>query len=163
MAGLASLVRRLGCIWPTVGLAAGSAGVVALLILGAATRAARVSQNPVTPTLVRVAAPLATPTPLPTLPAPTPAPTTGVGAPGRTFQVGDLVEVFGTDGEGVRLRADPGLEGAINGLGMDSEVFRVDDGPVEAAGHVWWYLVNPYDTARRGWAVGEFLRPLLGS
>lgn len=160
--GLADLVKRVGCTWPALGLAAGFAGVAALVILSAVTRSARVVQHPATPVLVRVAAPTPTPTPLPTLPAPTAPPRTGAGTSGGTFLVGDLVEVYGTGGDGVRLRGEPGLQGAIKGLGMDSDVFQVTDGPVEAAGHVWWNLVNPYDADQQGWAVAEFLRPLAG-
>jgi hypothetical protein len=93
------------------------------------------------------------------LPTETPIPL----GPRGPIAVGDLIEVFGTGGEGVRLRSAPALEGTINGLGMDSDVFEVGDGPVEAEGHTWWYLVNPYDTGRQGWAVGEYLRPLQGS
>jgi len=160
--GLTERVKRLGCIWPVIGLAAGVAGVVALLILGAVTRSSQVLRHPATPALVRVAAPTSTPTGQPTAPQPTPVPTTAGDGSGGTYLAGDLVEVYGTGGDGVRLRAEPGLEAAIHGLGMDSDVFQVTDGPVEAAGHVWWYLVNPYDTADQGWAVAEFLRPLAG-
>ena len=159
---LSDLVKRLGWVWPSVGVAAGLAGLAAVLLLGSATRAARVVRYPATPELVRVAAPTPTPTPLPTLAVATAAPTSGDGASGGTIVVGDLVEVNGTGGDGVRLRADPDLQAAIHGLGMDSDVFQVTDGPVEAAGHIWWKLVNPYDSAQQGWAVAEFLRPLQG-
>ncbi len=161
---LSERVRRLGCIWPAAGLAVGVAALLALAVLGTVTRNTRVLRHPATPALVRVAAPTATSTAVPTLPQPTPAPTAvSDGSGGETFRFGDLVEVYGTGGDGVRLRAEPGLQAAINGLGMDSEVFQVTDGPVESGGHVWWYLVNPYDTTRRGWAVAEFLRPLAGA
>ena len=156
------LVKRIGCIWPAVGFAAGVAGVVAFLALGTATRAAQVLRHPAPPALVRVAAPTATLTAEPTLAQPTTAPTTVDDGSGKTFVVGDLVEVYGTGGDGVRLRAEPGLQAAIRGLGMDSDVFQVTDGPVDAAGHIWWHLVNPYDTGQQGWAVAEFLRPLAG-
>jgi hypothetical protein len=150
-------------LWPAAGLAAGLTAVVALVILAATTRTSRILRQPLMPELVRVAAPSQTSTPPPTAPAPTAAPTTAGSTSAGTILVGDLVEVFGTDGDGVRLRENPSLDGAINGLGMDSEVFQVSDGPVEAAGYLWWYLVNPYDTNRQGWAVAEFLRPLQGS
>ncbi len=129
---------------------------------GSATRTAQVLRHPAPPALVRVPAPTPTSTAEPTVPQPTTAPTIEGDGSGQTFLVGDLVEVFGTGGDGVRLRGEPGLQAAIQGLGMDSDVFQVTDGPVEAAGHVWWHLVNPYDTAQQGWAVAEFLRPLTG-
>jgi len=33
----------------------------------------------------------------------------------------------------------------------------VRDGPQEADGYTWWYLVAPYDENRAGWAASEFL------
>ena len=39
----------------------------------------------------------------------------------------------------------------------DVEVFEVREGPQEADGHTWWYLVAPYDESRAGWAAAEFL------
>jgi hypothetical protein len=71
--------------------------------------------------------------------------------------VGGYVQITGTDGEGLRLRADPGLSGASVFLGYDEEVFEVRDGPQEADGYTWWYLVAPYDEARAGWAADDFL------
>ncbi len=71
--------------------------------------------------------------------------------------VGGYVQITGTDGEGLRLRADPGLSGASVFLGYDEEVFEVREGPQEADGYTWWYLVAPYDEARAGWAADDFL------
>ncbi len=90
-------------------------------------------------------------TPTPTLDpfAPTPMPT-GIA-------IGSYVQISGTSGEGLRMRAQPGLGGNPEFLGFDSEVFIVEDGPREADGYVWWYLVAPYDDARAGWAAANFL------
>ena len=71
--------------------------------------------------------------------------------------VGNYVQITGTDGEGLRMRSEPGLNGNPDFLGFDSEVFLVQDGPREVDGYVWWYLVAPYDTTRAGWAASEFL------
>jgi hypothetical protein len=71
--------------------------------------------------------------------------------------VGGYVQITGTDGEGLRLRADPGLNGTSIFLGYDEEVFEVRDGPQEVDGYVWWYLVAPYDETRAGWAAADFL------
>jgi len=71
--------------------------------------------------------------------------------------VGGYVQITGTDGEGLRLRADPGLSGTPAFLGYDEEVFEVRDGPQEADGYTWWYLVAPYDENRAGWAAADFL------
>jgi hypothetical protein len=89
--------------------------------------------------------------PTPTLDpfAPTPMPT-GIA-------IGSYVQITGTNGEGLRMRSQPGLSGNPEFLGFDSEVFIVEDGPREIDGYVWWYLVAPYDDARAGWAAANFL------
>lgn len=81
--------------------------------------------------------------------APTPAPT-GIA-------IGNYVQITGTEGEGLRIRSEPGLNGNPVFLGFDSEVFIVRDGPREVDGYVWWYLVAPYDETRVGWAASDFL------
>ncbi|GAB4504386.1 MAG: hypothetical protein Fur0043_13800 [Anaerolineales bacterium] len=74
--------------------------------------------------------------------------------------VGGYVQIAGTEGEGLRLRASPGLTGAPVFLGYDDEVFEVRDGPQDADGYTWWYLVAPYDETRAGWAAADFLSPI---
>lgn len=81
--------------------------------------------------------------------APTPAPT-GIA-------IGSYVQITGTDGEGLRIRSEPSLNGNPEFLGFDSEVFIVKDGPRQADGFTWWYLVAPYDETRVGWAAADFL------
>ena len=88
-----------------------------------------------------------TPTIDPFAPSPTP---TGL-APGN------YVQITGTEGQGLRIRATPGLDGEFVFLGYDSEVFVIKDGPQTVDGYVWWYLVAPYDDTRAGWAAADFL------
>jgi hypothetical protein len=71
--------------------------------------------------------------------------------------VGNYVQITGTEGQGLRIRANPGLSGEFEFLAYDSEVFLVKDGPREVDGYVWWYLVAPYDETRVGWAAADFL------
>ncbi len=100
------------------------------------------------------------------IPAPTstsgapPTPTIDPFAPTATptgIASGNYVQITGTNGEGLRIRSDPGLTGEPVFLGYNSEVFIVQDGPREADGYVWWYLVAPYDDTRAGWAAADFL------
>jgi len=81
--------------------------------------------------------------------APTPAPT-GIA-------LGNYVQISGTNGEGLRIRSEPGLNGNPEFLGFDSEVFIIQDGPRSVDGYTWWYLVAPYDQSRAGWAAADFL------
>lgn len=72
--------------------------------------------------------------------------------------LGAYVQVSGTGGDGLRLRDSPGLAGNTLFLARESEVFQVKDGPKQVDGKVWWYLSAPYDVARSGWAVADFLQ-----
>ena len=71
--------------------------------------------------------------------------------------VSAFVQVSGTGGDGLRLRKDPGLGYEMQFLGLDGELFQVADGPVDADGYTWWFVVGSYDEARQGWAVADFL------
>jgi hypothetical protein len=147
--------------WAFIGLFAGLILLVVLIAVGLFTRtpAATVAQPEpdltvvplpsVTPT---VAHPSATPTALWTA---TPVPPPQLEG---SYASGDLVQIFGTGGDGLRLRNQPGLNSTIAFLGVENEVFEVRSGPNESDGYEWWYLVNPYSTDKAGWAVGNYLR-----
>ena len=149
---------------PMIGGAFGLACVGTVLMLGALTRPARSRGELPTPIFTLVVLPSRTPTPSaatatpPGIPA-APSPTLPSGE-GVRLVPGDLVEVTGTGGEGLRLRRAAGLEAEIVVLGVESEVFRVIAGPATADGYTWWQLVNPYDSEKQGWAVGLYLSKL---
>lgn len=67
------------------------------------------------------------------------------------------VQITGTEGDGLRIRLAPGLNSETVFRGEEAEVFLVKDGPQEADGYTWWYLVASYDDTRAGWAASEFL------
>ena len=158
---LAGVFGSSGCLWLGSAAAVGVVAWIALAALGLVVRPAAFPEIPPTPILTIIFAPTATPTPPPTaIPSQASATPTFPPASGGTVRVGELVEVFGTSGDGLRLRAQADLQSQILVLGVDSEVFQVDNGPVQEDGFEWWYLVNPYDTAKQGWAVGLYLRPL---
>jgi hypothetical protein len=71
--------------------------------------------------------------------------------------VGGYVQIGGTGGIGLRLRAGPGTSNTQLFLGMEDEVFLVKDGPKDADGLTWWYLEAPYDKNRTGWAAAKYL------
>ena len=78
----------------------------------------------------------------------------------EVFEEGDLVEIYGTEGQGLSLRDAPGLSSVVGEYGLESEVFEIHGGPIDADGYTWWYLVNPYDNTKQGWGVGRFLRKI---
>lgn len=97
----------------------------------------------------------------PSMPAATASPTeAATPVPAGFLQSGQLVEINGTEGDGLRLRSAPGLDASVEFLALEAEVFEVRDGPIEADGFEWWRLVNPYNLEKEGWAVGNYLRPI---
>lgn len=85
--------------------------------------------------------------------APTP---TFTPLPGQ-LAVGVYAQIVGTEGQGLRIRSNPGLSGEQKFMGFDTEVFLIKDGPREVDGYTWWYLVSNYDDGRAGWAASDFL------
>jgi len=71
--------------------------------------------------------------------------------------IGSYVQIVGTEGTGLNIRNAPGLTATIQFLGYDSEVFEIKDGPREADGFIWWFLVTPVDDSRAGWAAANYL------
>jgi len=78
-------------------------------------------------------------------------------SPQSDIVVGSYVQIEGTGGDGLRLRSLPGLEGDILLIGVEAEVFQVDDGPTEMDGYIWWHLIGPYDETHQGWAASTYL------
>ncbi len=91
--------------------------------------------------------------------SPTSTPERGVVIDG--IGKGLYVQISGTGGDGLRLRATASTSGEVRFLGYESEVFLVTDGPKNADGYIWWYLTAPYDESRSGWAVAEYLAPIV--
>lgn len=153
--------RRRGCGWAAAGAGAGLFALVAVLGLTALSRTASARVEISAPVVTRLPRPSATALPSPTaVPAPTEVPEAVPAAieGSDSIGVGSIVEVYGTEGDGLRLRASPGTAASINMLAAESEVFSVSDGPVDADGRRWFYLVGLSDASRAGWAVSEYLR-----
>lgn len=72
--------------------------------------------------------------------------------------IGIYVQISGTEGQGLRLRTEPGVNSKIRFLGYESEVFKVVEGPTDADSYTWWKLEAPYDSTRTGWAAATFLQ-----
>ena len=113
-----------------------------------------------TPEVTKIAAPTQTPANTPARATPTPTATSIFFLPDGVIGIGAYVQVTGTNGAGLRMRSEPGLAGAVNFTALDSEVFLVIDGPVDADGYTWWHLEAPYDKTRNGWSAGDFLTPI---
>lgn len=108
--------------------------------------AGEAAENTPEPTLFMLGT--ATPVLTPTIPT----------GPSGQIQIGTLVQVTGTGSDGLRLRQTPSLAGEVNYLAIDFEVFRIQDGPIQADDFTWWSLVALDDSTRNGWAVENFLQ-----
>ena len=143
----------------------GGALIIALVLLCLTsmllwfTRPATVNPGQSTAVLNVIAVPTATEvegTPTPVLEETPSASALPSPRPGE-IAVGAYVQVSGTGGDGLRLRAEPGLDGEVRFLGLEAEVFLVEAGPEVADDYTWWYMVAPYDASVSGWGVSNFL------
>lgn len=142
----------------------GAIGIAILLLI--ITLVILIASRPApAPKGVPTAALFVIPAPTDTIPVPTSAPIAiltpasdvPLPPPPGVIAVGSFVQVTGTGVDGLRLRADHSLDSKTDFLGMDTEVFQITDGPQEADGYLWWYLVAPADQQRRGWGVANYL------
>ncbi len=147
-----------------------SPGLIAIsLILGAGLVFVtifilNVNRPPLTPVGVVTAALTVIPAPTATSPPSILLPTAPAAAsnmppalPPGELAVGAFVQISGTGGDGLRLRANPGLAYESRFLGLEAEVFQIEAGPQDVDSYTWWYLVAPFDTTRCGWAVSNYL------
>ncbi|HUF37274.1 MAG TPA: hypothetical protein VMN57_02015 [Anaerolineales bacterium] len=153
------MIRKIFTPWTVLG-----ALIVGLLLIGlAAWYLSYTAPDPVSPGIPTaevaiILAPTATP------PVPTAVPVTPTQAieippsplPG-IFTIGAVVQIAGTDGNGLNLRGEPGLDSGIQYLGFEAEVFTIQEGPVENNGMTWWFVVGFSDPDRSGWAAANFL------
>jgi len=122
-------------------------------------RAQNIRIAPSTALLSVIEVPTSTP-PIPvSTPMPTQAPTSEQQEPlpMGVIKIGDYVQVTGTGGDGLRLHETAGVAGKVNYVSIDTEVFKVKDGPVDADGYVWWELQDPYTDNVVGWGVANYL------
>jgi len=113
------------------------------------------------PDITKIPAPTLTSQPRPSTLSPSPTPTSIFFLPEGAIGIGAYVQVIGTGDAGLRMRSKPGLSSSINFTALESEVFLVIDGPIEADEYIWWHLEAPYDKTRNGWSVSEFLSPII--
>jgi len=147
--------RQLFNKWVILGalLLAGFLLLITAISIGltASRQASEVGFAPADLTIIPASTSTSSAPPTPTIdPFASPTPLAGVA-------VGNYVQITGTEGQGLRIRKAPGLDGEFEFLAYDAEVFVVQDGPREVDGYVWWYLVAPYDDTRVGWAAADFL------
>ena len=153
--------QRSGFNWWMFAGMIGLAVVLCLIFWIVLVNSRKMATLPIAPTSAMVVVPAPTLTPQPSsTPYFTPTPTQRPGLPPASegIQIGSYVQISGTDGAGLRLRSGAGLNFDPKFLAMDAEVFEVREGPVEASGITWWFLVATYDENRSGWAASNYLQ-----
>ena len=141
--------------------------VFALVLVGVAylvfrSQAERAQPAQTTPQylVTLLPAPTETPTVAPTLVLPTPTLSDVSILPPDVIAVSRYVKVIGTQGLGLRMRAEAGTSGEVNFLAMDNEAFKVIEGPITKDGYTWWHCEALLDKARSGWAAENYLQVL---
>lgn len=146
-----------GCLWTTIGVIVGG---LALGLVFVIVSLGRISQSDdfVEPEITVIVPSTNTPDFNPSVTEDVERKQTPIGTTGEDLEVGNIVEVFGTQGSGLSLRREPGLSSMVDGYGLENEIFEIKGGPISAEGYNWWFLVNIYDNSKQGWAVGAYLR-----
>jgi hypothetical protein len=149
--------NRFRLFWIIVGGGAlGLALFISVLMLAWFFRPSPQPKAPATAVVNIIPAPTATP--IIFVPSPTPSPTPEmVPQASADIRLGAYVQITGTGTDGLRLRVSPGLQSDVRLVAIEAEVFQVEDGPRDADGYTWWYLVAPYDNTHYGWAVANYL------
>jgi hypothetical protein len=143
-------------------------GVIILLCVGLvlivqAIRRGGEEETPV-PTFTSTAMLGATGTAVPADSTPTITPTATVELPistpestpsGTIIEPGVTVVVQGTQGAGLRLRAEPTTQGGVVTAVREGLRLTVIDGPEEADGFVWWKVRAP--DGKEGWGAANWL------
>jgi signal peptidase I len=74
--------------------------------------------------------------------------------------VGNLVSVSNTQGDGLQIREGAGVSYVPRLVADEGDSFRVEAGPRESDDYTWWYVVDPNDPQRYGWAAQDYLSRL---
>lgn len=74
--------------------------------------------------------------------------------PARPLQIGDQVQIVGTDGAALRIRAAPSGSSHIVTRLSEGSKLEIIDGPQQADGRTWWKVKGD---SGEGWCAAEFL------
>ncbi|MBN1428992.1 MAG: hypothetical protein JXB07_11450 [Anaerolineae bacterium] len=74
------------------------------------------------------------------------------------ISIGSIISIQGTGKDGLSVRQGPGLDYQYVFVANEGDQFEVQDGPREANGYTWWYITDPQNPDRFGWAVANFMQ-----
>lgn len=109
--------------------------------------------------------PPASTTPIPQAPtltgtAPLPTIVPSVTYPPGIFAIGAKVKVIGVGTSGLNVRSGPGRDATVKFQAAENEVFQLRESPQLASGDEWWFIQDPKDQNRGGWASRQYLQVL---
>jgi hypothetical protein len=74
------------------------------------------------------------------------------------FAKGFKVNIYGTEGEGLRLHQSAGQESPTVYLANEGGLYIITEGPIITGGYVWWQIRSLTNETNFGWAVQDFLQ-----
>ena len=150
-----------GCLWASIGVILGGFALGLVFVIASLIRGSQ-SDVPMEPEITVIVPSTSTPDLHSSVTEDVDLEQTPLGTPGEDLggdlAVGNIVEVHGTQGQGLSLRREPGLSSMVDEYGLENEIFEIKGGPINADGYIWWFLVNIYNNSKQGWAVGVYLR-----
>ena len=73
------------------------------------------------------------------------------------FAVGIKVEITGTEGDGLRMRKNPGTDSEILYLAREGEDCIILEGPQIQENLIWWKIQSLEDQEKLGWSVQTYM------
>jgi hypothetical protein len=77
--------------------------------------------------------------------------------PPGVYSTDMIVQISGTGGEGLRIRAYAGLNELPMFLGTEGDFYKIVGGPEIIDNAIWWKIQSIENTDRIGWAVQNYL------
>lgn len=75
------------------------------------------------------------------------------------FAIGMVIEIYGTQNEGLNIRQTAGTDSPVVYLAHESEVYTIINGPEIKDGLIWWNISLLPDGQKIGWAVQDYFAP----
>jgi len=72
------------------------------------------------------------------------------------FTVGMEIKIYGTGGDGLRIRKNPGTDQEILFLAQENTKYLIVDGPIVTDSLVWWKIQAENRGGESGWSVQDY-------
>ena len=72
------------------------------------------------------------------------------------FTKGMDIQIYGTEGDGLRLREKPGMDKEVLFIAQEGAIYRIIEGPNVTDSFVWWKIQAKTDESKTGWSVQDY-------